>query len=51
MRRLIADRAGRIIRDLVGDADGGNLADLVHATASGEIGIDAAARRALKAVL
>jgi LAO/AO transport system kinase len=51
MRGLIAERAGRIVRDLVRDADGGDLAHLVEAAASGEIGIDAAARRALKAVL
>jgi LAO/AO transport system kinase len=51
MRRLIADGAGRVARDLVRDADGGDLAQLVEAAAAGEIGIDAAARRALKAVL
>ena len=51
MRRLIAERAGRIARDIVRDADGGDLAQLTQAAASGEIGIDAAARRALKTVL
>jgi predicted ATPase len=51
MRRLIAERAGRIVRDLVRNADSADLAHLVEAAASGEIGIDAAARRALKAVL
>ena len=51
MRRLIAERAGRIARDIVRDADGGDLAQLTQAAASGEIGIDAAAQRALKTVL
>jgi LAO/AO transport system kinase len=49
MRRLIADCAGRIVRDLIRDA-GDELADLVQAAASGEIGVDAAARRALRTV-
>ena len=49
MRRLIADCAGRIVRDLIRDA-GDELADLVQAAASGEIGVDTAARRALRAV-
>ena len=51
MRRLIAERAGRIARDIVRDADGSDLAQLTQAAASGEIGIDAAAQRALKTVL
>jgi LAO/AO transport system kinase len=51
MQRLIADCAGRIVRDLVRDAEGGECADLVQAAASGEIGVDAAARRALRTVL
>jgi GTPase len=51
MRRLIAESAGRIVRDLIRDADGGELARLVQAAASGEIGMDAAARRALRTVL
>jgi LAO/AO transport system kinase len=49
MRRLIADCAGRIVRGLIRDA-GDVLADLVQAAASGEIGVDAAARRALRTV-
>ena len=49
MRRLIADCAGRIVRGLIRDA-GDELADLVQAAASGEIGVDAAARRALRTV-
>jgi LAO/AO transport system kinase len=49
MRRLIADCAGRIVRDLIRDA-GDELADLVQAAASGGIGVDAAARRALRTV-
>jgi hypothetical protein len=49
MRRLIADCAGCIVRDLIRDA-GDELADLVQAAASGEIGVDTAARRALRAV-
>jgi LAO/AO transport system kinase len=49
MRRLIADCAGRIVRDLIRDA-GDELADLVQAAASGEIGVDTAARRPLRAV-
>lgn len=49
MRRLIADCAGRIVRDLIRDA-GDELADLVQAAASREIGVDAAARRALRTV-
>jgi LAO/AO transport system kinase len=51
MRRLIAESAGRIIRDLIRDADNGELARLVQAAASGEIGVDAAARRGLRTVL
>jgi LAO/AO transport system kinase len=49
LRRLIADCAGRFVRDLIRDA-GDELADLVQAAASGEIGVDAAARRALRTV-
>jgi len=49
MRRLIADCAGHIVRDLIRDA-GDELADLVQAAASREIGVDAAARRALRTV-
>jgi LAO/AO transport system kinase len=49
MRRLIADCAGRIVRDLIRNA-GDELADLVQAAASREIGVDAAARRALRTV-
>jgi LAO/AO transport system kinase len=50
MRRLIADRAGRIVRYLVRDADGGDLARLVEAAASGEIDIAEAAARALSRI-
>ncbi len=50
MRRLIAETAGRMVRDRIRDAAGG-IDDFVKAAASGEIGVDAAARRALKTVL
>ena len=51
MRRLIADTAGRMVRDLVRGAAGSEIKDFVKAASAGEIGVDAAARRALKAVL
>jgi LAO/AO transport system kinase len=51
MRRLIAQSAGRIVHDLVGDSAGGEMDHLVKAAATGEIGIEDAARRALKTVL
>jgi LAO/AO transport system kinase len=50
MRRLIADTAGPMVRDLIRDA-GGEMEDVVKAAASGESGIEAAARRALKIIL
>ena len=51
MRRLIAQSAGRIVHDLVGDSAAGEMERLVQAAATGEIGIEDAARRALKTVL
>jgi LAO/AO transport system kinase len=48
MRRLIAQAAARTVHDRVRDAAGGEIDDLVKAAASGDIGIAAAAERALK---
>ncbi|HML07273.1 MAG TPA: methylmalonyl Co-A mutase-associated GTPase MeaB [Xanthobacteraceae bacterium] len=55
MRRLIAEAAGRAVRDLIRDPAGDELEDeeledLVKAASSGEIGVAEAAQRALKLV-
>ena len=50
MRRLIAQAAGRAVTDRIRDAVGGEMEGLVAAAASGEIGIAAAAQRALKMI-
>ncbi len=50
MRRLIAESASRIVRDVIRDADSAEMNALVKKAASGEIGIAEAARRALKII-
>jgi GTPase len=50
MRRLIAQSAGRVVRDQIGAFGGGDMESLVKAAASGEIGVAEAAQRALKII-
>jgi LAO/AO transport system kinase len=50
MHRLIAQAAGRMVHDRVGEAVGDEIAKLVRAAAMGEIGIAEAAKHALKIV-
>ena len=47
MRRLIAQSAGRVVHNRIGDDVSEEMEGLVKAAASGEIGIAEAARRAL----
>jgi len=50
MRRLIAQSAGRLVHDQIGAFAGGEMASLIKAAASGEIGIAEAAQKALKII-
>jgi LAO/AO transport system kinase len=50
MRRLIAQAAGRLVHDRIGDHAGDEMERLIKAAACGEIGIADAARQALKIV-
>jgi len=51
MRRLIAQRAGYLVRDLVLDSAGEEMDALVKAASAGDVDLATAVRRALKTVL
>jgi LAO/AO transport system kinase len=50
IRRLIAQTAGRLIHDRIGDHTGGDIEHLIDAAAAGDIGIAEAAQQALKII-